>query len=240
MNRYQNAVAVIAILNLALLMLFPPFMDNPIQRGAFRSFESFYFLLLAPPGRIVHQELLTIEVLFVIANALAAWVVLNTKVGVQPQLSEADVLRGLTLFGSANIAVILLFPPFQPYPSLVRVPPEGFDGFFFVFGDKRNRDFFVPFLYLELILVTINLLITWLVFGLLRNSVSNEEHHVIEELHHIPPEKANVILHKIEEEAHPTAPSPELGRKEERRKRQSPRYSGPERRSGRDRRHHPT
>lgn len=128
-----------------------------------------------------------------IANALAAWLALNTRNGAELQLGEMDALRGLALFGSANIAVILLFPPFQPYPSMVRVPPEGFDGFFFAFGDKRNRSFFAPFLYLELILVTINLLITWLVFGLLRNSVSNEERH------HIPAEKANAILHNIEE-----------------------------------------
>ena len=240
MNRHQNAIAVIAVLNLLLLMLFPPFLDQPIQRGAFRSFESFYFLLMAPPGRVIHQELLTIEVLFVIANALAAWLALNTKDGAELRLSDTDALRGLTLFGSANIAVILLFPPFQPYQSLVRVPPDGFDGFFFAFGDKRNRSFFVPFLYLELILVTINLLITWLIFGLLRNSVSNEEHHVIEELHHIPPEKANAILHEIEEEAHPRLPSHQLGRKEDRRKRQDPRYRGPERRRGHDRRHTPT
>jgi hypothetical protein len=239
MNRHQKAIAVIAVLNLLLLMLFPPFLDQPIQRSAFRSFESFYFLLMAPAGRVIHQELLTIEVLFVIANALAAWLALNAKNGAELQLGEMDVLRGLTLFGSANIAVILLFPPFQPYPSLVRVPPEGFDGFFFAFGDKRNRSFFIPFLYLELILVTINLLITWLVFGLLRNSVSTEEHHVIDELHHLPPEKANAILHKIEEEAHPKPQSPQLGRKEDRRKRQDPRYRGPERRVG-NRRHQPT
>jgi hypothetical protein len=237
MNRHQNAVALIAVFNLLLMMLFPPFLDLPIQRDAFRSFESFYFLLLAPPGRVVHQELLTIEVLFVIANALAAWLFLNTRNGAELHLSDADALRGIALFGLANIALILLFPPFQPYPSVVRVPPQGFDGFFFIFGDKRSRSFFIPFLYLELILVAINLLVTWLVFGLLRNSVSSEEHHVIEELHHIPPEKANAILHKIEEEAHPQPPEPQFGRREDRRKRKDPNYRGPERRKGHDRRH---
>lgn len=238
MNRHQKAVALIAVFNLLLLMLFPPFLDHPIQQGAFRSFESFYFLLLAPAGRAIHQQLLTIEMLFVIVNALAAWLFLNTRDGGELQLSESVALRGIALFGLANVAVILLFPPFQPYPSVVRIPPQGFDGFFFAFGDKRARHFFVPFLYLELILLTINLLITWLVFGILRNSVSEEEHRVIEELHQIPVPKANAILHEIEDQAHPQPPAHQLGRKVDRRKGQDPRYRGPERRKGIDRRHH--
>lgn len=226
-----------AALNLLLLLLFPPYLDNPLQRGAMRSFEGFYFLLMAPPGRIIHQELLTIEMFFVFANVLAAWLAFN-KDGAEIELGEVAAFRGLVLFGIANIAVILLFPPFQPYPSMVRVPPEGFDGFYFLLGDKRNRQFFMPFLYLELILVTVNLLIAWLVFGLLRGTVSAADHHVIEELHHIPAEKASAIVHEIEAVAHPEATESHiLGRKEERRKRQDPRYRGPERRSGHDRRH---
>jgi hypothetical protein len=238
MNRHQKAVAVMAALNLLLLLIFPPFLDNPIQRGAFRSFESFYFVLMSPPGRIIHQELLTIEMFFVFANALAAWLALNAKDGAEIHLTENAAFRGLALFGIANVALLVLFPPFQPYPSMIRVPSEGFDGFYFAFGDKRHRAFFMPFLYLEMILVAINLLIAWLVFGLLHGTVSAADQHLIEELHHIPPEQANVIVHAIEEVAHPQpAPQHVLGRKQERRKRQDPRYGGPERRKGRDRRH---
>lgn len=240
MNRHQKAIAAMAAFNLLLLMLFPPYLDSPLQRGVMRSFESFYFLLMAPPGRIIHQELLTIEIFFVIANALAAWLVLNTRDGAELRLTEARATSGLMIFGAVNLAVILAFPPFQPYPSMVRVPPEGFDGFYFVFGDKRSRDFFMPFLYLEMILVAVNLLVAWLIFGLLHNSVTTEDQHLIEELHHIAPEKANAIVHEIEAEAHPQPPRHQLGRKEERRKRQDPRYRGPERRSGRDRRHEGT
>ncbi len=238
MNRHQKAVAVMAALNLLLLLMFPPFLDNPLQRGVVRSFESFYFLLMAPHGRVIHQELLMIEMFFVIANALAGWLALNAKGGAEIHLSERGALRGLALFAVANLAILLLFPPFQPYPSFVRTPPEGFDSFYFLFGDKRSRHIFVPLLYLEIILVAINLLVAWLVFGVLRGTVSQSDQHLIEELHHIAPEKANVIVHAIEEEAHPQpAPQQVLGRRKERRKRQDPRYSGAERRSGRDRRH---
>lgn len=236
MNRYQNAIAVIAALNLVLLMIFPPFLDYSLQRGAVRSFESFYFLLMAPPGRIVHQELLTIEVMFVVANALAAWLALNSTEGVDFHLSGSAMIRGFVWFAVANLAVILLFPPFEPYQSMVRGPQEGFDGFYFVFGDKRNRHFFAPLIYLELILVSIDLLIAWLVFGLLQRSVSAADHHIVEELHHIPPEKASAIVHEIEEVAHPHPSLHQLGRKEDRRKRQDPRYRGPDRRRGYDRR----
>jgi hypothetical protein len=237
MNRYQNAIAVIAALNLVLLMIFPPFLDYSLQRGTVRSFESFYFLLMAPPGRIIHQELLTIEIMFIVANALAAWLALNSTEGPDFQLSGSAMIRGFVWFAVANVAVILLFPPFEPYQSMVRGPQEGFDGFYFVFGDKRSRHFFAPLLYLELILLSIDLLVAWLVFGLLQRAVSAADHHIVEELHQIPPEKASAIVHEIEEVAHPHPAPHQLGRKEDRRKRQDPRYRGPDRRSGQDRRH---
>jgi hypothetical protein len=240
MNRYQKAVATIAAINILLLLLFPPFLDNPIQRGVLPSFEGFYLLFMAPAGRTIDQPLLTIEILFVAINALVAWLVLNKCSDNGPRLSEIAVTRNLLLFGVVNFALIFLFPPFEPYASLIRmIRQEGFDGFYFAFGDKRQREIFAPLLYLEVIFVTINLLATWLVFGLLRGSLSAIDAHLLEAAHHVAPEKLDALIHQLEDTsaATPVAAS-QTGHHQDRRQCQEPNYC-PERRSGHDRRHLP-
>jgi hypothetical protein len=228
-----------AAIDILLLLLLPPFLDSPLQRGMPRSFEGFYFLLMAPTGRPIDEPLLTIEILFVVSNALAAWLVLGSKNDGSLHLSEMATARGLLVFGVVNLGLILLFPPFEPYSSLTRLTrQEGFDGFYFALGDKRHRHVFMPFLYLEVIFVTINLLTTWLLFSLIRGGTSSADEHLIEVAHHLPPEKVDALIHELEVESVVASHSRErLGRQKERRLRQDPRYQGPERRSGHDRRH---
>lgn len=43
MNKYQRIIVIAAAVNIALMFLFPPFLDNPIRRGVPPSFEGFYF-----------------------------------------------------------------------------------------------------------------------------------------------------------------------------------------------------
>lgn len=239
MNKYQKAIVTIAAFNILLMLLFPPFVDNPLLRGIPRGFESFYFLPMAPAGRLIHSQLLTIEIAFVLANALAAWLALNRRPGEDGQMSDSAVWRGLAAFALSNVAIIGLFPPFGPYSSLVRVPEWGFDGFYFAFGDKRHRQLFVPFLYLEGILVGINLLVAQLVFGLLNRSVSPADQALIDIVHHTPPQKVDALVQALQADAPPAVPHPHhLGRHEDRRHHPDPDYPGPERRSGQERRHH--
>lgn len=249
MNRYQNIVVIVAAGTLLLMLLFPPFLDNPMALGAPKSFESFYFVFMAPAGTRIYNELLTVEIIFVLVNALTAWLVLNRGHGRDINVSDRAAAKGLLLFALVDFAVIGLFPPFQPYQSLVRALPDGFDGFYFAFGDKRHREIFLPLLYLELILVSIDLLVVWLLFGLLRRSISAVDAQLIAAVHHLPAREAEAIIEAIEAEAahvpeHPVADQPppehhELGRGGDRRHHQDPDYHGPERRSGHDRRHLP-
>lgn len=242
MNRYQKAIATMAAIDILLLLLLPPFLDSPLQRGVPRSFEGFYFLFMAPAGRPIDEPLLTIEILFVASNALAAWLVLGSKNDGIRYISEMATARGLLIFGVVNLGLVFLFPPFEPYSSLIRLTrQEGFDGFYFILGDKRNRHIFLPFLYLEVIFVTINLLATWLLFSLIRGGKSSADEHLIEVAHHLPPEQVDALIHELEAESAATAhPQGKLGRQKERRLRQDPRYRGPERRGGQDRRHEPS
>jgi hypothetical protein len=248
MNRYQKAIAAMAAIDLLLLLLFPPFLDNPMQRGMPRSFEGFYFLFMAPAGHHIDEPLLSIEILFVVSNALAAWLVLSERTNpanrsnAQPYVSEMAAARGLFLFGLINLSLIFLFPPFEPYSSVIRLMrQEGFDGFYFLLGDKRQRHLFLPFLYLEVIFVAVNLLTAWLMFSLIRGTTSATDEHLIEVAHHLPPEKIDALIHELEVESVTTTQAlAPLGRKKERRLRQDPRYRGPERRHGHDRRHDTT
>lgn len=238
MNRYQKAVATMAAINILLLLLFPPFVDNPIQRGAPRSFAGFYFLLLAPAGHSIDEPLLSLEVLFVVINALVAWLALTDRASDKSYLAETAAARGLFLFGVVNLVLIFLFPPFEPYSSLLRVASQdGFDGFYFVLGDKRHRHIFLPLLYLEVIFVAINLLVAWLVFSLIRGGVSATDEQLIQAAHRVAPDKVDALIHALEDNsAVDPGPASQLGRHNERRRRLDPKYRGPERRGGNDRR----
>jgi hypothetical protein len=239
MNRYQKAVATMAAIDILLMLLFPPFLDSPIQRGVPRSFEGFYFLFMSPASRVIHEPLLSIEILVVIANALAAWLALATRNNTRFDVMAAA--RGLFLFGIVNLAVILLFPPFEPYSSLIRAArQEGFDGFYFFLGDKRHRQVFLPLLYLEVIFITINLLVAWLIFGLIRGTMSTADAHLIEAAHQVPPEKVAALIQVLENvSAAKPKPRWQLGRHDDRRHHRDPDYRGPDRRSGQERRTRP-
>lgn len=73
------------------------------------------------------------------------------------------------LFAAANLALLLLFPPFD-YVSLQRSNIPTFDGFYFLFGDHTNRVVNRDFLTLEVIVVLINAGIAWVLLGSSRAS----------------------------------------------------------------------
>jgi hypothetical protein len=66
---------------------------------------------------------------------------------------------------AGNIAITMLFPPFETYVSLTRLQVPSFDGFYFVFGDKSKRNFFIPILYMQVSFVLINGALFTLLFG---------------------------------------------------------------------------
>ena len=74
------------------------------------------------------------------------------------QPGEAVVGRqtAVIVFAAINLLVILLFPPFENYASMTRLSGTYFDGFYFVFGDKWQRRFYVPLLYLEILWALVN------------------------------------------------------------------------------------
>ncbi len=237
MNKYQRIVVIIMAANIALMLLFPPFLDSPLRRDALPSFEGFYPFMSALGVRRIHTALLTLQILFVVINGLVAWLLLDRHT-TQGDIVEFRYTRAIGLFALANFALVLLFPPFESYPSVLRLQAPGFDGFYFVLGDKRHRSLFIPLLYLEIILVTINLLVAWLLFNTLRRGDLAAKEKILELAKSLQPEQIAEISQALSQQYTPVAhpAEPHLGAGPDRRKRFDPRYRGPERRMSHDRR----
>lgn len=237
MNKYQRIVVIVMAANIALMLLFPPFLDSPLRRDALPSFEGYYPFMSALGVRRIHSGLLTLQLLFVVINGLVAWLVLDRHT-TQGDMVEFRYTRAIGFFALANFAVVLMFPPFESYPAVLKLQTPGFDGFYFFLGDKRHRNLFIPLLYLEVILVTLNLLVTWLLFNTLRRGDLAAKEKILELAKSLQPEQVVEISRALTQqytrveqphEAH-------LGAGPDRRKHFDPRYRGPERRKSLDRR----
>lgn len=240
MNKYQRVVVIVAAANIVLMLLFPPFLDNPLRRGVLPSFEGFYPLISALGVKRIHNELLTLQILFVVINALLAWLLLDRPQakGAQP---DFRYMRAISLFMLGNLALLFAFPPFESFPSMVKFEPPFFDGFYFVFGDKRNRNFFIPLLYLEVTLVVVNALVVWLLFNNVQRAELFAREKILELAQALPPEQRAEVsktlgYNAIAPDSGLESRDPHLGVGPDRRKYRDPRYRGPERRKGGDRR----
>ncbi len=240
MNKYQRIIVIVAAVNIVLMLLFPPFLDNPLRRGVFPSFEGFYPILSALGVKRIHNELLTLQIMFVVINGLLAWLLLDRRTDTG-ELPQFRYMRAIGLFLAVNLALLLAFPPFESYPSMVKYDPPTFDGFYFALGDKRHRNVFIPLLYLEITLVVANALVVWLLFNGVKRAELFAKERILELAQALPPEQRAEVsktlgynaLQPADGETHR---DPHLGAGPDRRKYRDPRYRGPERRRGSDRR----
>ena len=158
MNRHQAVVLGVAAVNIMLMLLFPPYDALGMLRGG-QSFDAFYFALDTLPSKVINWDMLQLEVYWVLANAALAWWLLRDGGTGGRSWNRRTVV---ILFAIANLALVFLFPPFENYGSTLRAGGTYFDGFYFLFGDKWQRHFHVPLLYLEVVWVLINAAVCWL------------------------------------------------------------------------------
>lgn len=166
MNRYQKILLIVAVFNVAVIIVFPPFDAEPLLRTASRTFDGFYYVFGYHVNRVINTSLLHIEVVLVAANVGVAWLLL---IGGNSALPGPETIRGhrygiLAMMG-VNLVLMLLFPPMEGYSSLTRMQSTSFDGFYFIFGDKSRRNVFIPILYMEVSFILINAALFWLLFG---------------------------------------------------------------------------
>jgi hypothetical protein len=98
----QTVVIVFGMVNLAVVLLFPPMEAFPFaQRITVGTFDGFYFAFGDKSRRSLFIPLLYMEVLFVLASACAFWLAMSiarrtpsADPGAMTMFAEAEVLRG--------------------------------------------------------------------------------------------------------------------------------------------------
>lgn len=237
MNKYQRLVVIVALIDVLIMLIFPPFDSRSLTRGLPGSFDGYQLVFSAFGDKPVNGALLAIQLMFVGANALAAWLVLQTKVH-HEDIPTFRYLEGIGIFVAIDLAVILLFPPFEPYSSLQKGTTSTFDSFYFIFGDRSRRPLYLPLLQLEAMWVFINALALWLLFNAVKRNDDAARAKILSLAESLPDDQLELISaeirHRIDE--HHSHAATAIGRGPERRH-GDPDYHGTERRDGHDRRH---
>ena len=169
MNRAQFMLLAVAAANIVLMLLFPPYDSLSIGRGGTASFDAYYFVFDRQYNKVLNTDLLFLQLGWVLLNACAGWLLLRNPRTGSPVMSRRTAVM---MFGAINLALVILFPPFENYASSARFSGTYFDSFYFLFGDKWNRQIYLPLLYLEVLIVLINTALMWL---LLRDDPVTED-----------------------------------------------------------------
>jgi hypothetical protein len=75
---YQNAILFVVAVNLTLILLFPPFQFfYAVTSALLPSFQGFYFIFMAGPMLSIVTPILYLEVVFVLFNGVALWLLFN-------------------------------------------------------------------------------------------------------------------------------------------------------------------
>jgi hypothetical protein len=160
MNRGQHVSIAVTLVNLAVVLLFPPFDYQSVTRGSMATFQGFAFLLDTAPNRAINSSFLYIEVFVVLINGLIAWL-LTRRGPLIPRMS-IDYQRVILIVVAVNLILVMLFPPFENVSKVTKAVLPSFDGFYFVSGDNSHRFIVTPILWLEVIFIVVNGALFWL------------------------------------------------------------------------------
>lgn len=164
MNKYQKIALVVALVNLVIVALFPPYDYVSAARNNVATFDGFGFFFSEQPNRLLNTGFLQIELFVILANACIAWLLLGRK----PKREDKPRFdwQKTVLFGVAlNLLLVLLFPPMQNYKAITKAMLPSFDGFYFVFGGYDKYVIITPMLYLEVIFILVNGGLLYLLFS---------------------------------------------------------------------------
>jgi hypothetical protein len=164
MNRPQILAIGIAALNVALMLLFPPYDYISLQRGNVPTFDGFYFVFGDHANRIANTDFLALEIIVILINACIAWLLLRPRPTGRASGGVTRYQRGVLWLVALNLILVVLFPPFQNYSAITKAALPSFEGFYFLFADNSQRHLVASILYIEVALVLINGGILWLLF----------------------------------------------------------------------------
>jgi hypothetical protein len=165
MNNAQRIALVLAVANLALLLVFPPYDYISLQRGNIPTFDGFYFVFTPHQNRVVNLNFLALEIIVVLINVCIAMLLLRNPPVRQHQRPGGNRgQRSVLALVAINLVLVLLFPPFELFSAITKAALPTFEGFYFVFSDNSQRQLITPILYIEVALIIINGGLLWLLF----------------------------------------------------------------------------
>ena len=165
MNNRQRIALLVAVANLVLLLLFPPYDYVSLQRGNIPTFDGFYFAFGSHQNRIVNANFLALEIIVVLINGCIGLLLLrNPPVRTRQRPGGNVRQRAVLALVAVNLVLVLLFPPFELFSAITKAALPTFEGFYFVFADNSQRQLVTPILYIEFALIIINGGLLWLVF----------------------------------------------------------------------------
>jgi uncharacterized membrane protein len=165
MNTSQRIALVVAVANLALLMIFPPYDYVSLQRGNIPTFDGFYFAFGSHQNRVMNANFLALELIVVSINACIAILLLrDSPLGAGSGTGGNRRQRFVLALMAVNLVVVLLFPPFEYFSAITKAALPTFEGFYFLFGDNSQRQLVTAILYIEVAVVVINGALLWLLF----------------------------------------------------------------------------
>ena len=162
MNQRQKLTLIIAAVNLALILLFPPFDSYSIANSILPIFSGFHFVFSKGANEVTNSGVLFLEIAVVLINAGIAWLLLQNKKVVTRR--KINYQNAALIFVAVNLVVILLFPPFEDYSAVTRAILPSFQGFYFIFAAPREHVIVTTLLYIEVIFMLINGGLLWLMF----------------------------------------------------------------------------
>jgi hypothetical protein len=165
MNKVQRIIIAFALVNLVLVLLFPPYDYISLQQDNIPTFSGFYFYFSSHSNLVINSSFLWLELIVVLINAAIAWLLFRTPtVEHKRRFGGNRTQRGVLALIAINLVVVLLFPPFENYSAITKAALPTFEGFYFILADNAQRQLVAPILYIEVALVLINGGLLWLLF----------------------------------------------------------------------------
>lgn len=151
------------MLNLAVVLLFPPYDDYSITSNDIAIFGGFRFFFSSHANAAINTSFLMLEVAVVLINAAIFWLItLEDKP--LPDAKKFNYRKAALGLTAANLTAVLLFPPFEYISNMSRAAIPTFEGFYFLFASPPYRVIVTPVLWLEVTFVLINGGLLWLAF----------------------------------------------------------------------------
>jgi hypothetical protein len=164
MNRKQQIALWVGVVNLAVILLFPPFDSYSATDTKALIFAGFHFAFARSPNEVINTDVLFLENVVLLVNVAIAWLLLRDVKTTPGSKRRFNYQNAILLVVAANLTVILLFPPFEYFYAITGALLPTFQGFYFIFSAGDMLTIVSPILYLEVMFVLFNGAVLWLLF----------------------------------------------------------------------------